>query len=91
MNWANLIRSTAIMVGATVAIKLVARTRLVELASEKFGVSEKRSPIVAGLLRTALPVGVAVFAPHTALYTIPLAQASAIDFVATSIKDSSNK
>jgi hypothetical protein len=79
------------MLGATVTVALVKRTRLTEFVVERFGITTQRANIVAGLTRTVVPVITAIAAPATIPYAIPLFQASAIEFVGSSFKDANNK
>ena len=91
MNWGKVAEQTALMVGAAITIGIVKRLRVFELASEKFGVTVQRSNLVGGMVRTAVPIVGAVLYPASAMYTIPLAQASAVEVAASSIKDANQK
>lgn len=91
MNWGKIAEQTAIMVGAAVTIGIAKRLRVFEIVAEKAGVTLQRSSLVGGLLRTAAPIVGAVVYPASAMYTIPLAQASAVEVAASSIKDANTK
>lgn len=91
MNWTKFAEQTAIMVGAAITIGLAKRMGVFETIVQKSGVPLQRSNLVGGLVRTAVPIVAAVIYPQSVMYTIPLAQASAVEVAASSIKDANQK